>query len=97
MKAKLIFHEKIIEDDLFLIEMKIWQVPKSKKYELGVRYSLYYVKDNKVHVGYDNHYPKGPHRHFEDNEETYTFVDVDKLIADFKQDCKRIKREDKKN
>ena len=90
MKAKLIFHEKIILADESIVESKIWKVPKSKKYKKGVRYSLFYVQKGKVIIGYDNHYPKGPHRHYENKEEPYHFSNVDQLIEDFKNDLRRV-------
>jgi len=40
-------------------------------------------------VLYDNHHPKGHHRHIEGGEETYRFVDVDRLIEDFMANVRR--------
>ena len=97
MDAQLLLHERIIQPDGSLIEMKIWQVRKSSYYPLGVRYSLYLVKEGRVLVGYDNHFPKGPHRHYGENEEEYEWVNIEKLIDDFKQDLKRDKHESKNN
>lgn len=39
---------------------------------------------------YDNHQPKGPHRHVGSREEPYTFVDVDQLVEDFLKDVRGI-------
>ena len=39
---------------------------------------------------YDNHDPKGRHRHLEGVEESYEFVDVDRLLADFAADVRRV-------
>ena len=41
-------------------------------------------------VLYDNHDPKGHHRHREGVEEAYEFVDVDGLLADFAADVGRM-------
>jgi len=41
-------------------------------------------------VLYDNHHPKGHHRHIEGVEEPYQFMNVDRLIADFMVDVMRI-------
>jgi len=38
-------------------------------------------------VLYDNHPPKGHHRHVEGVQEGYDFVDVDKLLEDFVATC----------
>lgn len=93
----MVFHEKIIEEDLSIIEMKIWQIPASWDNKPGVRYSLFYVKGKKILVGYDNHYPKGPHRHYQNTEEPYHFTDINKLLEDFKRDVLKIKHENKEN
>jgi len=42
-------------------------------------------------VLYDNHHPKGHHRHIEGTEKPYVFVDVDRLITDFTDDVRRLK------
>ena len=39
---------------------------------------------------YDNHHPKGHHRHAQGAEEPYEFVDIEQLIADFMADVKRV-------
>jgi hypothetical protein len=33
----------------------------------------------------DNHHPKGPHIHINDDELPYEFKDLDQLVADFRQ------------
>ncbi len=33
----------------------------------------------------DNHHPKGPHIHIDDEELPYEFVSEDQLISDFKE------------
>ena len=44
---------------------------------------------------YDNHPPKGHHRHVEGVEERYDFVDVDQLLEDFMADVRRITGDDR--
>ena len=44
-------------------------------------------------VGYDNHWPKGPHRHFHGREEPYSFHNIETLLDDFKRDCEHILEE----
>jgi hypothetical protein len=41
-------------------------------------------------VLYDNHEPKGHHRHLEGVEEPYAFVDVDRLLDDLTADVRRV-------
>ena len=50
------------------------------------------VKDGVVLVGYDNHAPKGPHRHLGGVEEEYRFEGLDELRADFARDLARARR-----
>lgn len=91
MKAKQLFYQKLIQEDESIVEMKVWQVAKSNSYPLGVRYSLFWVKDGRVLLGYDNHAPKGPHRHKGDQETSYDFVSVEQLLTDFKTDMRRLR------
>ena len=39
---------------------------------------------------YDNHHPKGHHRHVGRLEEAYGFVDVEHLIQDFLNDVGQV-------
>jgi hypothetical protein len=57
-----------------------------------VRYRLAFVRrgEHAPAVLYDNHDPKGHHRHVEGAEEPYEFVDVDRLLADFAADVQRV-------
>lgn len=93
MSSKLAFHEKWIEEDGSIVEMKIWEVPVSEKNPDGVRYSLYWVKGEKRLVGYDNHHPKGHHRHYDGKEESYEFTGIENLIGNFLEDLRRARHE----
>lgn len=42
-------------------------------------------------VLYDNHHPKGHHRHFRGIEAPYEFQGVDRLIEDFRADIARLR------
>jgi hypothetical protein len=85
MDAQLVLWEKLRIQNRFLLEMKIFAVAKSKKYPLGVRYSLILIDlKTTAKVLMDNHFPKGPHLHINDSELTYQFIDENKLILDFK-------------
>lgn len=44
------------------------------------------IHDGQTLVGYDNHHPKGHHRHFGEREEAYSFTDLETLKNDFKAD-----------
>jgi len=45
-------------------------------------------------VRYDNESGKGDHRHYEDREDTYRFIDVETLVQDFLADVARVRRLD---
>lgn len=40
---------------------------------------------------YDNHFPKGHHRHVYQREEAYEFQGITKLIEDFRKDIQKPK------
>lgn len=90
MSAELLFYEKYTTKAEAIVEMCVWKVPQSERYPFGVRYSLFCVKDREVIVGYDNHFPKGPHKHYGSREEEYEFLNVDHLIENFLKDVKRF-------
>jgi hypothetical protein len=92
MSVELLFYRKNIEPNGDIIEMKIWQVPRSKDKPHGLKYSLVYIRDGKRLIGYDNAECKGDHRHYGTKEHPYHFRDIDALIEDFYNDVKKIRR-----
>lgn len=68
-----------------MIELSIYELNESTKYPHGIKYGLI-CKDLKTGnlVLLDNHHPKGPHIHVNENEFKYEFVDEEQLIEDFK-------------
>jgi hypothetical protein len=52
--------------------------------------ALILAGDTMPTILYDNHHPKGHHRHVAGKEEPYPFVDVGRLIADFMADVRRL-------
>jgi hypothetical protein len=65
--------------------MEIFKVLRSAKYPDGVRYGLIFTDPRTgKQVLMDNHHPKGPHVHLNDDELPYDYVDEEKLIQDFK-------------
>jgi hypothetical protein len=91
-RATLVLREKVIDDRGNILEMVIWRVSVTSRSPSGVRYRLAFVRRDELKpaVRYDNHPPKGHHRHVAGVEERYGFVDVDRLIADFTADVQRI-------
>jgi hypothetical protein len=93
MKANLFLHTKEIKGDE-VVEIKIWQVPKTIDKPHGVKFSLVYIKSDERLIGYDNAEGKGYHRHFLDKIEPYRFIDIWKLLDDFKKDLRKLRRRD---
>ena len=83
MKATQLFHTKEAYGDGF-VEILIWQVPKPvPPSEHPYKYRLVYVVEGKRIVGYDNERSKGDHKHVNNREEPYRFVNPQQLMADF--------------
>ncbi|MBI4402517.1 MAG: hypothetical protein HY537_00055 [Deltaproteobacteria bacterium] len=85
-RAVKVVHEKVRTAQGVVVEFKVWRVPRSEHYPEGIKYSFFAAHGGKVLVGYDNHTPKGHHRHFEGKEGTYAFSGIDKLREDFRRD-----------
>lgn len=89
--------EKVIDERGNILELVIGRVPTTPKSPSGLRYCLAFVRrdEEKPAVLYDNHLPKGHHRHVKGIEEAYAFTDVDQLLADFTADVRRIMGDDR--
>jgi hypothetical protein len=92
-KAAKVLHEKIRTAEGIVIELTVWQVARSTQYPEGFKYSFFAIRDGTVLVGYDNHPPKGHHRHFGGIEEAYEFAGLEKLRADFTTDLEAARRQ----
>lgn len=88
MKAALLFKEKSILENGYILELVLWELPsKTKDRPHGYKYRLYFGDyTGKCLVRYDNESGKGDHKHINEQEITYEFVDRDKLIKDFYSD-----------
>lgn len=86
MKAKIIRHEKFIVRRRFLIEISVHEVLDSKQYPDHLKWSLICIdRVSGKKVLMDNHHPKGPHFHLDDDEFPYEFVGLDGLIEYFRR------------
>jgi hypothetical protein len=94
MGSKRILYRKVVDEEGNVLEAVIWRVPVSAKAPDGVRYRLAFIPAGmrEPAVLYDNHHPKGHHRHVEGVQEPYRFETVDKLVRDFKADVERVRR-----
>jgi len=88
MRAKLLLRDKFTDRDGDLLERVIWSVPTSRLYREGIRYRLAFIPRDigKPVVLYDNHHPKGHHKHLEELEQPYLFSTIAQLRADFEND-----------
>jgi hypothetical protein len=92
MKAEQLFHQRIDYDDGAIVEMVLWRVPKPvPPAKHGLKYSLFYGRPGLRETGYDNERGKGVHRHFQGVETAYQFSTVERLIADFWRDVRRLR------
>ena len=92
-RAILLQHDDIYDEDGWRMVIKIWKVPASRTSPEGVDYSLSLISpEGERVVGYDNHWPKGHHRHVLAEEGPYSYSGIDSLIADFKADVLRVRR-----
>jgi len=95
-RATLVLREKVIDDQANILEVVVWRVPKTSRSPSGVRYRLAFVRHgDQPAVLYDNHSPKGHHRHVAGVEEPYNFVDVEQLLSDFTADVRRAMGDDR--
>lgn len=94
MKATLLLKQKLTDKDENLKELVVWAVPISEKYPEGVRYRMAFIPAGveSPTVLYDNHYPKGHHKHIDEKEISYHFTSIDSLLEDFEKDIALTKR-----
>jgi Family of unknown function (DUF6516) len=87
MVAELIVRMKHVDDDGFIVDIKIWKLPfPNSERPHGLKYSLFFGKNGERIIGYDNEKGKGDHRHYRTIEKHYHFTSMEQLIIDFEQD-----------
>lgn len=92
-RAVLILREKITDGEGNPTEVVMWRVPVGPSYPDGVRNRLAWIPHGQERpaVLYDNHAPKGHHRHVGEREEAYDFWDPDRLRTDFMRDVAHLR------
>lgn len=92
MKARLLYYRRMDYEDGAIVELVLWRVPAPVLPSThDLKYSLFYGRPGVREIGYDNERGKGDHRHFRGVESDYAFVSVEKLIADFWSDVRRLR------
>ena len=86
MTAILRYSHKLRIQDRYIVELIIHEIPRTERQRLGLKYRLICV-DMKTgsRVLMDNHHPKGPHLHIDEQEVPYEFQSEERLISDFKE------------
>jgi hypothetical protein len=84
MDAVLLLRSKTILPDGAIVEIVLWQVPHPIAGSAHCyKYRLFYGRDGRRIVGFDNERGKGDHCHFDDREHPYAFSSVAVLLKDF--------------
>jgi hypothetical protein len=84
MDATLLQRVKRDTPDGAIVEIVIWRVPETVQGSKHLyKYRLFYGRDGKRLVGFDNERGKGDHCHIDGSERPYEFSDVDTLVRDF--------------
>ena len=92
-RAAVLLREKMTDERGNLREMVIWRIPPTPQRPDGVRYRLALIRagERRPAVLYDNHHPKGHHRHFQGRELPYHFLSVEELLDDFRRDVEELR------
>ena len=97
-KATLVLHEKFVRDDGAIMELVIWKLPRAtQERPHALKYRLYFGRNGKCLVRYDNEAGKGDHRHIGGKESPYRFVSLARLRRDFETDVRKFGGEDEED
>lgn len=86
MKARRLYWQKARLHERYIMELSIYEMVDPVRYPHGIKYGLIcsdLVSGKRVLM--DNHHPKGPHVHLDEQELPYVFTDVSTLMKDFKK------------
>lgn len=85
MQARLLLKERTDLGEAF-VELVIWELPRSVPGSAHhYKYRMALIKRGICVIRYDNEAGKGEHRHIQDRQEAYQFIDLDTLMRDFKK------------
>ena len=79
---------KLIDESKGIEEHEVREVRRDAKNPDGIRYRLVYIPTGQKTpaVLYDNHHPKGHHKHIDGREIAYEFSSFENLLKDFQRD-----------
>ena len=94
-RAKLLRSVDVFLPGQWRVLIKIWELPSTKRGHQRVRYRLGLISPSGERVvGYDNHHPKGDHRHYMGREAEYGYKNPEVLIRDFLKDVQQVLAEE---
>jgi hypothetical protein len=94
MAAELVIDQRFALPDGAIIQIKVWRLPEPvPPSPHRLKYSLFYGRPGERIVGYDNERGKGDHKHLGGVESAYTFVSIERLLADFRADVEALRGE----
>ncbi len=89
MKARLIFKTRRQIGEAMFADLVLWLVPEPLRGSRhSFKYRLAFVVDGVCVMRYDNEAGKGDHKHIGDEEHSYVFETIEKLLQDFDADMK---------
>jgi hypothetical protein len=89
MRARLLFDRRVAVSEAAFAELVLWELPQPVRGSAhGYKYRLALVAHGVCVLRYDNEAGKGDHVHIGDRERSYSFVDPDRLVADFFADVR---------
>ena len=95
-RAKLLRSIDVFLPGRWRVVIKIWELSSARAGHQRVRYRLSLISPSGERVvGYDNHHPKGDHRHYMGREAEYGFKDPEMLVRDFLEDVEQVLSEEK--
>jgi hypothetical protein len=84
MTAKVLMRERLVLSSRAFVEVAIWQLAQPLSGSVHrYKYRLAYIVDNVCVLRYDNEAGKGDHKHLDEIEVSYQFIDLDTLQTDF--------------
>jgi len=94
MASHLILGERSEQTDGSFFEIIVWRLLKPIPPCTHLfKYRLVWIKDGCRQIGFDNERGKGDHFHRLGKEYVYTFVSIEKLIDDFRQEIEKCRDE----